>query len=42
VIVMCYLVSARVSFIRDFGSITPLFSNHIPNIGVPENIRVTL
>jgi hypothetical protein len=33
---------SHVSSVRDFGSITPLFSDHTPNISVPENNRVTL
>jgi hypothetical protein len=27
---------------NDFDNITPLFFNHTPDIGVPENNRVTL
>jgi hypothetical protein len=41
-IVACYLVLSRVPFVHDFGSITPLFSDHTPNTGVPENNKVTL
>jgi hypothetical protein len=37
----CLVVSSytgsHVYFIRDFGSITPLFSDHTPNIDVTEN-----
>jgi hypothetical protein len=42
VVVACSLVLARVPSIRDFDSITPLFSNHTSDIGVTENNRVTL
>jgi hypothetical protein len=28
---------SHVSFVREFGSITPLFSDHTPNIAVLEN-----
>jgi hypothetical protein len=31
-----------VSFVRDFGSINLLFFNHMPDITVPKNNRVTL
>jgi hypothetical protein len=34
--------SSHVSFIRDFASITPLFSEQTSNIDVTENNRVTL
>jgi hypothetical protein len=40
--VACYLVLARVPSIRNFDSITLLFSNHTLDIGVKENNRVTL
>jgi hypothetical protein len=33
---------SHVSSVRDFSSITSLFSDHTPNISVPENNRVTL
>jgi hypothetical protein len=33
---------SHVSSIHDFDSITPLFSDHTPNIGVPENNGVML
>jgi hypothetical protein len=36
-----YTIS-HVSFVHDFGSITLLFFDHMPNIDVPENNRVTL
>ena len=32
----------RVHFAHDFDSITPLFSKHTPDTGVPKNNRVTL
>jgi hypothetical protein len=32
----------RVFYVRDFGTITPLFSDHTGDIGVPENNRVAL
>jgi hypothetical protein len=32
---------SHVSSIRDFGNIIPLFSDHTPNIDVPENNGVT-
>jgi hypothetical protein len=34
--------SSHVSSVRDFGSITPLFSDHMPNISVMENNGVML
>jgi hypothetical protein len=34
--------SYHVSFNRDFGSITSLFFDHTPNIGVSENNGVKL
>jgi hypothetical protein len=33
---------SHISSIHDFGSITPLFSDHTPNIGVWENNGITL
>jgi hypothetical protein len=33
---------SRVSSVRDFGSITPLFFEHTPDTGVPENNMVKL
>jgi hypothetical protein len=41
-VVACSLVLAHVSSICNFGSITPLFSDHMPNIGVTESNGVTL
>jgi hypothetical protein len=38
----CSLVLAYVSSVHDFGSITPLFSDHMPDIGVTENNGVML
>jgi hypothetical protein len=40
--VACYLVLARVPSIHDFGNITPTFSDHMHDTGVPENNKVTL
>jgi hypothetical protein len=40
--VLSRYTSSHVSFIHDFGSITLLFSDHMPNIGVTENNGVTL
>jgi hypothetical protein len=40
--VVCYLVFSRVPSVHDFISITLLFSDHMPDTGVPENNRVTL
>jgi hypothetical protein len=34
--------SSHVSSVRDFGSITSLFFDHTPNIGVLENNGITL
>jgi hypothetical protein len=42
VAVACSLVLARVPFIHNFGSITLLFSDHKPDIGVTENNGVML
>jgi hypothetical protein len=41
-VVTCSLVLARVPVIRDFDSITLLFSDHTLDIGVKENSGVTL
>jgi hypothetical protein len=41
-VVTCSLVLARVPVIRDFDSITLLFSDHTLDIGVKENNGVTL
>jgi hypothetical protein len=35
--VLSSYTSSHVSFVRDFNSITPLFSDHTPNIDVTEN-----
>jgi predicted ThiF/HesA family dinucleotide-utilizing enzyme len=40
--IACYLVLSRVHFIHDFDNITPLFSDHMSDIVVPENNRVML
>jgi hypothetical protein len=40
--VACSLVLAHVPSIRNFSSITSLFSDHTPGIGVTENNGVTL
>jgi hypothetical protein len=40
--VLSSYTSSHVSFVCDFDSITPLFSDHTPNIGVTENNGVTL
>jgi hypothetical protein len=39
---VCSLVLARVPSVHNFDSITLLFSDHTPDIGVMENNRVTL
>jgi hypothetical protein len=39
--VLSSYTSSHVSSIRDFNSITPLFSDHTPNIDVTENNGVT-
>jgi hypothetical protein len=39
---MLDLVLARVTFVHNFGSITPMFSDHMPDTGVPENNIVLL
>jgi hypothetical protein len=41
-VVACSLVLANVPSIHNFDSITLLFSDHMPNIGVTKNNRVTL
>jgi hypothetical protein len=41
-VIACSLVLARVPSIRNFGSITPLFFDYTPDIGVTENNRVML
>jgi hypothetical protein len=41
-VIACSLVLACVPSIRDFSSITPLFSDHMAAIGVTENNGVTL
>jgi hypothetical protein len=38
----CSLILTRVPFIRNFSSITLLFSDHTSDTGVMENNRVTL
>jgi hypothetical protein len=40
--VLSSYTSSHVSSVHDFGSITPLFFDHMPNIGVMENNRITL
>jgi hypothetical protein len=40
--VLSSYTSSHVPFIRNFGSITPLFSDHMPNIGLMDNNGVTL
>jgi hypothetical protein len=35
-------IGSHVSSVHDFRSITPLLSNHMPNVGVLENNRITL
>jgi hypothetical protein len=41
-IIVCYLVVSRVPSVHDLDSITSLFSDHMSDIGVPENNKVTL
>jgi hypothetical protein len=40
--VLSSCTSSHVSPVRDFNSITSLFFDHTPNIGVAENNRVML
>jgi hypothetical protein len=40
--IVCYLVLTHVPFIHNFGSITMLSFDHIPDTGVPENNRFML
>jgi hypothetical protein len=40
--IACYLVLSHVPSIHDFDNITPLFSDHMPDIGVPKNNRVAM
>jgi hypothetical protein len=40
--IACYLVLTHVPFIHNFGSITTLSFDHIPDTGVPKNNRFML
>jgi hypothetical protein len=41
-IVVYYMILSHVPYVHDLDSITPLFSDHMPDTGVSENNRVIL
>jgi hypothetical protein len=41
-VIACSLVLARIPSVHNFNSITPMFSDHMLDIGVKENNGVTL
>jgi hypothetical protein len=41
-VIVCSLVLARIPSVRNFNSITLMFSDHMLDIGVKENNGVTL